>query len=918
MLESPIEGLDAEEAGRVAEYWRTNGDREIDRIDRELRGSAALRKIEGPARTTLRGKINQALSFVDRWFSLIRERPAERPKFHTQQAKKLREAVGEHLESAIREVVETPVAEGAVTLLARYRSLFETEVAETPNDSVGLAELLHGDLLAEPDIAFDSDGKPVGFPLPLDALDKLLRNPLDFSTSALERARRGDFANAVAAISFAERTGRIDDVDADRHRVVIEEHRAQFQRRLGNQLNDCNARLDAAYADGTLTLEAYEHEHARIAGIDPTGDSYRQQLEVLDDINRTISEAAASRLDALRQTLAGLDLPRDAKQRIDAVVSEGRLQIAEDFVERLEREEPLPPIETPRSQPLDRFFPHFVDALSDIGEQHEDGVAWVRQAIDERRSEGLVDASEMPQEAALEGVELLDAWVALRESPTSGRLLVALMEAVGFRSVSVKGSTTRTSGGETVFTLSSEPIADRKIVRIPDFGSRAGGSYRLFTVRGRATGEAILRDVRERHATGSSPSIVVFIGVLDLDARRMLARDFGTGECQPTLVLDEALVTFLAAWQGNRLAAFFDCAAAFAFSQPYDPDAPELPPEMFYGRSAARQAVVAMAGDLAHFVYGGRRLGKTALLADIAREYRARLQSEPKQLVLLVNLKGSGIGENRPTDDLWPYFGQRLVEHQVLQPNTVRPDTIANGVKGWLEEVPGRRILLLIDESDPFFEAERRPERAYRVLERIKVLMEETDRRFKVVFAGLHDVQRASNDPNTPFAHLGEAVRIGPMLPEIDGDEIHKLIRGPLEALGYRFTSSDSVVRIAAETNYYPALAQQFCKELLRTMRETAHTSAEQGPPFSIHPEMVDRVFNARETRNRVRNLFRWTIPARSAIRTVDVPHRTAQLRQQGREAASDADSGDSGGRTTGVARGFRARSQLLDVRGIA
>ena len=128
--------------------------------------------------------------------------------------------------------------------------------------------------------------------------------------------------------------------------------------------------------------------------------------------------------------------------------------------------------------------------------------------------------------------------------------------------------------------------------------------------------------------------------------------------------------------------------------------------------------------------------------------------------MLLVNLKGSGIGENRPTENLWPLFAERLIDNGILQPQTVRPESIDKGVREWLEETPGRRILLLVDEADAFLDAERRPKQGYRVLEQIKRLMEQTGRRFKVVFAGLHNVQRAARDPNTPFAHLGEAIRM--------------------------------------------------------------------------------------------------------------------------------------------------------------
>ena len=861
LVDPPADKIDTDGLVRAAEYWRANRDKELDRIDRELRGSEALSKIEGSARTALRAKVDQALALADRWVSLIGERPAIQSPFHAEQARRLREAVDKHLSRALAETGGTAVEAGSAALLKRYGSLFDD--AAEPTQSVGLTEILHGDLLANPDIAFDDEGRPAETPLPADALRSLLETPPDFAGAAVDRARRGDFTNAAAAIRFAERTGRIDLEQADRARNSIDEHRERLQRTLAEQLQETRVRLDAAYANGSLTWDSYDERSGEISDLDPADGSFVRQLEILKEVDNAMDSAKSSRRDAIRRRVAGLTLSQDAKRRIDSVVDAGQLQIAEDFLERLEQGEDLPAVEAQRDLPFDRFFPSFVEDFSVFEHRDEDGIGQVRQAVGDRESNGLIDAGALSEDALRDGIALLDAWVALRDSPTSTRLLQPLMAALGFERAVVRGSrtaTARTPSGQPVFELNAVPISDRDTARLPDFGSRANGNYRLMTLRGRVTAEAVSQEVGEGPATGGLPNIVVFVGVLDVEARRTLARDFSSGDFHATLVLDEALVAFVSSWPGSRLAAFFDCASAFAYSQPYDPDAPALAPEMFYGRKAARDAIVATSGDLTHFVYGGRRLGKTTLLADIAREYGARAGDEPEELVLFVNLKGSGIGENQPTEDLWVLFGRRLAEHEVLQTGTVRPDTIARGIKEWLDEAGGRRILLLVDESDAFLEAERRPEQGYRVLDRIKVLMEDTQRRFKVVFAGLHNVQRAAKDPNTPFAHLGEAVQIGPMLPGVDGDEIQSLIRNPLEALGYRFVSNDSIIRIVAETNYYPALAQQFCKELLKTMREAADTSIEQGPPFPIHPDMVDRVFNARETRNRVRNLFAWTI----------------------------------------------------------
>ena len=865
VVDNPIEDVDAESIAQISEYWRANGDKEIDRIDRENRSWKHTNKIEGSPRVNLRNKVNQALALSDRWLRLIVECPDKRLPFHTEQAGVLRTAVRDKVYLALEEMNALPFhkTEGGQKLLRRYAALFNDADGEKDRRPVGLNDLLNGDLLADPGIAFDDTGQPSDSPVDFDVLwDLVKRETLDFGQAAMERAKRGDFVGAEAAVDVAERTGRIDEISADRSRDVIEDHRKHIQSELKDKIAETSNRLDAAYAAGTLTLESYDQQHDRIPLDDFSEiNTFGPLFETLEEIDEEINNAQARRLDAIRGSLNKVDgVSQEDKERIESAIKSGRFQVAEDFVERIEHGQALPAPETMRGRPFDRFFPQFVDRFTALDDKERDGIVRARRVIDSRGSQEFIDASGLSEDAARDGIELIDAWAALHDGPTSISRLRALMSALGFAHPHVRRTTDETLGGERVFTLQAAPIADRSIVQLPDFGSRASGTYRLFAVRGRTTGEAIIREVGKRNGVGNSPNIVLFLGILDADSRRSLARDFQTNEYDPTIVLDESLVVFLAAWRGDRLAAFFDCVSAFAFSQPFEPDAAELPPEMFFGRSAARQAILAMSHDMAHFVYGGRRLGKTTLLADIAREYRTRGPDASEELVLLINLKGTGIGENLQTEDLWPLFAKKLAEHGVVRHRTRRYESIGKSVRQWLDEDQGRRVLLLVDEADAFLRTECSPKQSYRVLEQVKRLMEQTERRFKVVFAGLHNVQRAARDPNTPFAHMGEAIRIGPMLPETDGDEIQNLIRGPLEALGYRFVSNDSVIRIAAETNYYPALAQQFCKELLKTLREESYALNDAGPPHPIHPDLVDRVFNARETRDRIRNLFSWTI----------------------------------------------------------
>ena len=864
LVDKPAEEIDVDQLSELTEYWRTNREKEIDRIDRENRRRASTKKIDGSARLDLRHKVDQALTFFDRWLSLIKERPDKRPAFPTEQAKLLRSAVSDHGDHVLAEVTDAnALGSSAVRLLERYMRLFNAERTEDDQRTISLPDLLNAELLADPDIEFDSTRTVVTSSLNPTALHALLsQHDPDYATSAVSRAQSGDFRGAEMTLDYAERTGRIDDPRADLTREKVEQERSRAQETLEHKIRETGDRLDAAYAAGALTLETFE----RLRGEIPVSniaeaEAFTGLIETLEQIDMEIVGAQAGRRDALSRSLNTLGhLSPEDKDRVELAISNGLFQIAEDFIERIERGEQLPDSDAITEHPFDQFFPTFVGSFTALTVNGNVAVEQVRNLIQTGNSSDIIDAGALSEDARRDAIDVLNAWVALRDNGTSINSLTALMKAIGFGDAKIKGSNDNTHGGETVFQLQTAPITDRDIAKLPDFGSRANGRYRVFTIRGRITEEAIIREASRQAAPSIQPSIVVFLGTLDADARQSLASAFRSGKYHPTIVLDEALAAFLAVQIHNRLGALFDCASAFAFAQPYDPDAADVPPEMFFGRTDARKAILAMSGDTTHFLYGGRRLGKTALLSSIAREYRAAQRAEPKQLVLLLNLKGSGIGENRPTEDLWTLFAEHLSNHGVLTPKTVRPESIEKGVREWLDGQEGRRILLLVDEADAFLDAERSPKQGYRVLEQIKRLMEQTQRRFKVVFAGLHNVQRAARDPNTPFAHLGDAIRIGPMLPETDHDGIQNLIRHPLEALGYRFTSNDSVIRIAAETNYYPALAQQFCKELLKTLREESNSHNASGPPYAIFPETVDRVFNARETRDRIRNLFAWTI----------------------------------------------------------
>jgi hypothetical protein len=134
-------------------------------------------------------------------------------------------------------------------------------------------------------------------------------------------------------------------------------------------------------------------------------------------------------------------------------------------------------------------------------------------------------------------------------------------------------------------------------------------------------------------------------------------------------------------------------------------------------------------------------------------------------------------------------------------------------IRAWLEAEGGRRILFLIDEADALLRAEIRSD--YPTLGRIKRLMEDTGRRCKFVFAGLHDVQRLARTPNSPLLHFGTPIPVGPLYGP-DLPEARRMVVAPMAAVGYSFRRDPSLVgQVLSQVGYYPSFVQTFCKALI-------------------------------------------------------------------------------------------------------
>jgi len=282
------------------------------------------------------------------------------------------------------------------------------------------------------------------------------------------------------------------------------------------------------------------------------------------------------------------------------------------------------------------------------------------------------------------------------------------------------------------------------------------------------------------------------------------------------------------------------------FSQvnPYAPfTRGQVPAEMFFGR--VEMAISLQEPTGACIVYGGRQLGKSALLRHVEREFDYPEQMRHAAVIDIRYLE-------EPVD-IWPMIRDRLKEMKLISNRIVTKNTdqIVGYVLEAMRHNPQLRLLLMFDEADSFLDADSEEGR-FTTVTRLRGIMEETGNRFKVVFAGLHSVQRFQAQINQPLAHFGVPVCVGPLEP----GAAQQLIREPLEILGYR-VSQEQVLRILSYTNNHPMLIQLFCQTLVDQLKARPPSGM---PPHEIERRRVDDAYLDPSFRNEIQVRFNLTL----------------------------------------------------------
>lgn len=541
-----------------------------------------------------------------------------------------------------------------------------------------------------------------------------------------------------------------------------------------------------------------------------------------------------------------------ALDRILARVAAGDLATAWEYVSLAREGTSIPEPPTPLVD-IGEFFPDRDRVLEEQANLGSRAVATAAAEGDVSGPLNFTDLSPADRVAAKEG---LDAWRTMGKVSRPGKdyrewasSLPTVLATLGITADRFDRSPL-TGGKEhdrlwvdlTGVTTTGDPI-------VPAFAPDPGGRrvMRLLAITGGQDGGQLEAAI-DRDRSGD-PVLVLHHGPLGPELRAEIAERF-RAMGRAVAVVDDDLFAHLVETGSRRYERTMGLVLPFTTTNPYHLDVSGLVPEtMFFGRRAERDAIMDRYGT--SHLYGGRQLGKSALLRHVERAFNAT----PNQVAIYVDLKGAQVGMPRPPQAVFDVLWGPLAHHGIVEgdlPAANVPEAVAAGIDSWLAARPGRRLLVLLDECDNFLKADK--DRDLATSAGLKDLMERTDRACKFVFAGLHTVQRFSSVANTPMAHLGTPIAIGPL----EGAAAADLITKPMHALGYRFSQPELVNRILAHTSRHPALLVIFCHHLLRKLQSRRRLAGE--PPFTITEADVDGTWSDPEVAAAIRERVQWTL----------------------------------------------------------
>ena len=441
---------------------------------------------------------------------------------------------------------------------------------------------------------------------------------------------------------------------------------------------------------------------------------------------------------------------------------------------------------------------------------------------------------------------------------TSASRIASFLSVLGFSIENVVQQPDIQGKDHYLVTL-KKPINGRKSNYkhpIAVFGSEAEEKgFRVVNIYGKMDASRLIDTFKE---IGTARTTMILLDYsLNLPDRRELARRTKTEYNGKTfIVIDRVVLAYLANHYSetaiNR--KLMAVTMPYASYQPYVAESSMImPQEIFMGRRKELDRIESATG--VNIVYGGRQLGKSALLRMAKKDID---KDENGDRAVLVDIKGLDYkaAAKKISGALYDE-GVLLTEHI-----TEDWDELSRDIRNRLrDETKGRKIpyfLLLLDEADVFIESCESV--GYRPFDALKDIQGVGSGRFKFVVAGLRNIVRfkknAALSNNSVITHLG-SLTVTPF----KSVEARELLEVPLSYLGFRFPNDNKtemlISTIFGTTNYFPGLIQLYCSKLIEAMqRDYAGYDENETPPYYVREEHIKKALADKTLEQQIREKF--------------------------------------------------------------
>ncbi|MFI5796573.1 hypothetical protein [Streptomyces sp. NPDC051677] len=682
-----------------------------------------------------------------------------------------------------------------------------------------------------------------------DALSAVL-GPVDPVKALAWHREQGDLHLAARALEqISESGGTGVDLTASQIaelRQASAEATETWKARCAAQHRRAQLGLARVRAHNLLTRETEREFTGRLLDLEGEdhGGRYRERLRAIRQVAEELRVQEQEKTDDLRQQLDQVQMSGKDKARIRELLDRGETVAAEELLSFARRGQPLPEPAKPASEVLSRFLAGVADPKAPKSDEGGGSARWWAHHYTD--GDTLVPNAEAG----------LDAWDRLaqgRDERKIGRAVVSVLRFLGLSAA--QPNVEEASWGVTKLSVRAD-ITESTPGYVAALGSQARRTYKVVVITDELRGEGPLRHLP---SSAIGANIILYTQPLGVEGRRRLAME-SRGRTQQTLVVDPAVVGWVAARAPRSFRAVQRVTLPWTGYTPYTPHVAGLvPPEVFKGRTDEMRAVIDPQGPI--FLFGGRQLGKSSLLRHAAEVFQK--DDRDNRVAVYVDLMKADIGHAEPPEGIWRMLLTELKRRGVLSEtiaDRAPANVIAAAVQQWIEAAPERRLLLLADEADAFLTADAQAvytgggQSTFPIVKRLQRLMEDTGRDFKVVFAGLHQVQRFNRLINVVTAHGGRDVPVGPLDPR----DAVELVEKPMAAVGLAFETRDLVWHILGLTNYQANLLQIFCDHLVAFIQQRSMPAEGRHAPITW--EDVQQVAGMEEVRGLIAERLRYTI----------------------------------------------------------